>query len=69
VGYATLLGRFAMANLIAQAFAPAAIALVLGGNSPRPALLILVALALVNLILACALRLWSPRGKRTAKES
>ncbi|HUI17322.1 MAG TPA: MFS transporter [Alphaproteobacteria bacterium] len=63
VGYATLLGRFAMSNLIAQAFAPAAIALVLGGPSPRPALLILVSLALVNLVLSCALRLSSPRGK------
>ena len=69
VGYATLLGRFAMSNLIAQAFAPAAIALVLGGTSPRPALLILVALALVNLILACALRVSSPRGKRAGKAS
>ncbi len=68
VGYAPLLGRYAFSNLLAQAIAPAAVALVLADKGPRPALMILVALALSNLLLSLVLRLMSHRTGGVSRE-
>jgi Major Facilitator Superfamily len=67
-GYAVLLGRLAMPMLLAQAVAPTLVAVMLAG--PRPELLLstLTSLALLNLLLAYALRLASPHAERATRE-
>jgi hypothetical protein len=59
-GYASLLGRLAMPSLVAQAIAPALIAVVLEGSGPELSLAILTALAVLNLLLSYALRWFTP---------
>jgi len=70
-GYASLLGRLAMPILLAQAVAPTLVAPVLAGPGPKMLLWILTAVAVLNLLLACALRAAAPmrpvaRGERPA---
>ena len=59
-GYASLLGRLALPILLAQAVAPAVVAPVLAGPGPHVLLWILTAVAVLNLLLACALRTAAP---------
>jgi hypothetical protein len=56
--YAALVGRLAMPNLLAQAFAPSLAAIVLAHFGADATLAILVGLALLNLLLVAGL--WAP---------
>jgi hypothetical protein len=63
-GYAALLGRLAMPTLIAQAVAPTLVAVTLVGSTPERLLVMLAALALLNVLLSYAMRLVSPQDER-----
>jgi hypothetical protein len=67
-GYAALLGRLAMPMLLAQAVAPTLVAVTLAESRPERLLTILTSLALLNVLLAYALRLASPRDELGAQE-
>jgi MFS family permease len=68
-GYAALLGRLAMPMLLAQAVAPTLVAVTLTESRPERLLAILTAVALLNVLLAYALRLASPRDERASQEA
>ena len=61
-GYATLIGRLGMPTLIAQAIGPSLGAIALTRYGVASSLQLLAALALLNLVLSCALRRALPRA-------
>jgi MFS family permease len=68
-GYAALLGRLAMPMLLAQAAAPTLVAVTWADSRPELLLAILTSVALLNVLLAYALRLASPRDEFGAQEA
>jgi hypothetical protein len=68
-GYAVLLGRLALPMLLAQAVAPTLVAVTWAEARPERLLAILTAVALLNVVLAYALRLASPRDALGAQEA
>jgi MFS family permease len=67
-GYAALLGRLAMPMLLAQAVAPTLVAVTLTESRPERLLAILASVAVLNVLLAYALRLASPRDECASQE-